>query len=315
MHAALIVGHGMNFIHNYSLDIAQDGAAFLRRQQDVERLGRRNQNMRWTLQHEAAVFHQSVARAHGRTNLRHQQPAITCHLQNFSKRDFEIFLNVIAERLERGHVENFGAVARSSGERLASQAGNAGEEGGERFARSSRSRDQRGVSGENVRPALLLRLRRRREARREPLLNQRMSPSQRWRDCGRHGSDCSGNRQLRKTFALKSSKRSVSEILLDKFNYCLYTIDSKWRCLYENSRRRLGSNCPFASRESWEGGLRSKGDCVAYCDREPCRRGSARVRASRLVALRGQQEAQRRALSNALRNSTRSQAIATHWRY
>ena len=119
MHAALVVGYRVNFVHNHGLDIAQDGAALLRRQQNVERLGRGDQNMRRTFQHEAPVLHQSVARAHGCPDLRHQQPAIARHLQNFSEWDFEIFLDVVAERLERGHVENFSAVSQLTGESLA----------------------------------------------------------------------------------------------------------------------------------------------------------------------------------------------------
>jgi len=205
MHAALVVGHGVNFVHNHGLDIAQDGAALLRRQQDVERLGRSDQNVRRTLQHEAAVFHQSVARPHRRADLRHQQPAFSRHLQNFSQRDFEIFLDVVAEGLERRNVENFGPVAKFARQGLAHQPVNASEEGGEGFARSGGSRDQRGVAGQNVGPALLLRFGRRGEMRGEPFLNQRMSPSERRRDCGRHGSDCKQNLEFRKMFAWAGS--------------------------------------------------------------------------------------------------------------
>ena len=201
VHAALVIGHGVDFVHDYGFDIAQDGAALLRRQQNVKRLGRGDQNMRRTLQHGAPVFHQRVARTHRGANLGHQQAAVAGHQQNFSKRDFEIFLDVVAEGFERGDVENFGAVAQFASERLADKAVNAGQESGERFARSGRSRDQRGVPGEDVGPALLLWFGRRGEVRGEPLLNQRMSPGERRRDCGRHGSDCSENWRFRKTFA------------------------------------------------------------------------------------------------------------------
>ena len=201
MHAPFVVGHGVNFIHNHGLHIAQDGAALLRRQQNVERLRRRNQNVRRALQHEPPVFHQSVARAHGRPDLRHQQPAISRHLQNFSQRDFKILLNVVAEGFERGNIENVGAVAQFPGEGFADEAINACQKSGQRLARSRRSRDKSSVAGKNVRPALLLRFRRRREARREPFLNQRMSPGKRRRDGGGHGKDCSENWWFRKIFA------------------------------------------------------------------------------------------------------------------
>jgi hypothetical protein len=104
MHAALVVGNGVDFVDNNGLDIAQNGAAFLRRQQDVERLRRGNQNVRRALQHKAPVFRQRVAGTHGRPDLGHQQAALAGHLQNFSERDFEIFLNVVAQGFERGYV-------------------------------------------------------------------------------------------------------------------------------------------------------------------------------------------------------------------
>src|SRR5580704_4496705 len=57
------------------------------------------------------------------------------------------------------------------------------------------------MAGEDVRPALLLRISRRREPRREPLLHQRVSPSKRWVDCGRHENYCNEDSWLRKMFA------------------------------------------------------------------------------------------------------------------
>ena len=191
MHAAFVIGHGVNFIHNHGLDIAQNGAALLRCQQDVERLGRRNQNVRRAFQHQAAVFHQRVAGAHGRPYLGHQQAAIASHLQNLSQWDFKIFLDVVAERFERGHVENFCAVVQFARKSLADEPVNAGQESGESLARSGGSRNQRGVSCQDVGPALFLRLGWRRKSRGEPLLHQRMSPGERRRDNGRHGGDCS----------------------------------------------------------------------------------------------------------------------------
>ena len=190
MHAALVIGDGVNFIDNHRFHIAQDGAALLRRQQNVERLGRGDENVRRPLQHQAPVFHQRVARANRGANLRHQQAAIGRHLQNFPERHFEIFLNVVAEGLEGRNVENFGAVAQLASQRFADETVNTGQKSGQRFARSGGSRDQRSMAGKDVRPTLLLRFGRRREARREPFLNQWMRPGKRGGDCGRHKSYC-----------------------------------------------------------------------------------------------------------------------------
>jgi hypothetical protein len=45
--------------------------------------------------------HKGIAGADGSANLRHQQPAFTCHLQNLAERDFKVLLDVVAERLQR----------------------------------------------------------------------------------------------------------------------------------------------------------------------------------------------------------------------
>jgi hypothetical protein len=96
--------------------------------------------------------------------------------EDLAQRDLEILLDIVAQRLQRRDVENFGAVAQIAGERLAHQAINADEECGERLARSRRGGDQRGATGKDLRPALLLRLRRRAEAPDEPLRYERMRP-------------------------------------------------------------------------------------------------------------------------------------------
>ena len=190
--AALVVGDGVNFVDDHGLDVAQDGAALVRGQQNVERLGRGHQNVRRALQHRAPLFHQRVAGANGGANLRHQQAALAGQRENFAERDFEIFLDVVAQRFQRRNIENFGAVGRSSGERFAHQAIDAGEKCGQRFAGSGGRGNERGAAGENVRPALLLRLSGRAEALDEPLRHQRMRPGQGGRK-GRHRDIVAGS--------------------------------------------------------------------------------------------------------------------------
>ena len=156
MRAALVVGHGVDFVDDDGLDIAQNGAASFRRQQDVKRLRRGDQNVRRPLQHRAPLVHQRVAGADRRANLRHQQAALARHLKNLAQRHFEIFLNVVAQRLQRRDVKHFGAVVQIAGQRLADQAVDAGEKCGQSFAGTGGRGDQRGAPGKNVRPALLL---------------------------------------------------------------------------------------------------------------------------------------------------------------
>src|ERR1700722_10640867 len=184
MHAALVIGYGVNLVDDYSLNIAQDDAALLGREQNVKRFGGSDENVRRAFEHSLPVFHQSVTRANRGSNCRHQQAALARHLQNFSQRNLKILLNVIAQRFERRNIEDLSAVLQFASERLTDEPVDAGEKSCQRFARSRGSRDQSRVSGEDVGPALLLRLSGCREARSEPLLNQRMSPSKGSGDCG-----------------------------------------------------------------------------------------------------------------------------------
>ena len=116
MSAALVVGDGVDFVHDHGLDVAQDGAALFGGEQDVERFRRGDQNVRRPRQHGAAFVHQGVAGAHADANLGHQQAALGGFAKNFAERDFEIFLDVVAQRLQRRDVQELPsclAVARS----------------------------------------------------------------------------------------------------------------------------------------------------------------------------------------------------------
>ena len=123
MRAALIVGHGVNFVDDYRVNAAQNGAAFFRREQNVERFGRGHQNVRRTREHRAAFVHQRVAGAHANANFGHQQAALAGHLQNFAERSFQIFLDVVAKGLERRNVKDFGAIVERAAKGFAHQIG------------------------------------------------------------------------------------------------------------------------------------------------------------------------------------------------
>ena len=56
-----------------------------------------------------------------------EQTALAGHLQNFGQRDFEVLLDVVAERLQRRDVQHFGAILQFSGKRLADQSIDAGQ--------------------------------------------------------------------------------------------------------------------------------------------------------------------------------------------
>ena len=178
MRAALVVGDGVDFVDDDGFDIAQNRAALFRGQQNVKRLRRGDQNVRRPLQHGPALVHQRVAGADRGANLRHQQSALARHLQNFAQGHFEILLNIVAQRLQRRNVKNFSAVVQIAGQRLADQAIDAGEKCRQRLARTGGGGDERRAPGEDVRPALFLRLGRRAEFRDKPLRDQRVRPGE-----------------------------------------------------------------------------------------------------------------------------------------
>jgi hypothetical protein len=47
----------------------------------------------------AALVRERVSRAHGGANLRHEEAALPIKLQDFTQRNFQVFLNVVAQRL------------------------------------------------------------------------------------------------------------------------------------------------------------------------------------------------------------------------
>src|ERR1051326_2813742 len=93
--AALVIRNGMYLINDHGFDIPQDGAALFRGEQNVQRLWRRDQNVRRALQHGPTLVHKRVASANGGANLWHQDSALASHLQNLAKWNFEVFLDIV----------------------------------------------------------------------------------------------------------------------------------------------------------------------------------------------------------------------------
>ena len=91
-----IVRDGMDLIDDYRFDIAQDGSASLGGKQDVERFRSGYQNVRRPLQHCPALMHERVAGADSSADLRHEQTALEGYPQNFTERNFEVLLDVVA---------------------------------------------------------------------------------------------------------------------------------------------------------------------------------------------------------------------------
>ncbi len=184
MCAALVIGDGVDFVNDNGFNIAQNRTTSLSGQQNVERLRRGDQNVRWPLQHGPPFVHERVAGADRCANLRHQQSTVARHLQNLAQRPFEILLDIVAQRFQRRHIQNFGAVFEMTGQCFAHQSINAGQKRGESFARAGRGRNERRAPGEDVRPSLFLRLGRRTKLSDKPLRDQRVCPGEGGREGG-----------------------------------------------------------------------------------------------------------------------------------
>ena len=135
----LVVGDRMNLIHDHRSHVSQNLPALFRSQQNVKRLRRSHEDVRRTLQHLASFFGQRVACAHCGADFRHQHPAFRCQRENLAQRTFEIFLDVIPQRLERRDIQNLSPIHQVAFERLAHQPINTNQKCRQRFARTCRS--------------------------------------------------------------------------------------------------------------------------------------------------------------------------------
>ena len=165
----------MNLIHDHRACRCEHLAAGFRAEQDVERLGRRDHDVRRTLAHAVAFVLGSIARAHESSDVdigQFQRPQLRT---DAAERGFEVAPDVVREGFERGDVHDMRLVRQAAAlDAFAHQALDRREKGRERLARPRRRGDQNVVPRLNGRPGLLLRRRRRVEGSVEPVGDGRM---------------------------------------------------------------------------------------------------------------------------------------------
>ncbi len=88
------------------LDAAQVLAGFARGEQDVERLGRGDEDVRRVAEHGGALFGQRVAGADSGADLGGEIAAFEGELLDLAQGLIEILLHVVRERLERRDVDD-----------------------------------------------------------------------------------------------------------------------------------------------------------------------------------------------------------------
>ena len=138
---ALGRGHGVDLVDDHRLDAAQH-LARLRGEHQVERLGRRDQDVRRRAAHRGALGLRRVA---GADRDRHVRP-------DPAQRRAQVAVDVVGERLQRRDVDEARVGRRFARERV-----EAPQEGGERLAAARRRGDEHVVAGRDRRPCLRLR--------------------------------------------------------------------------------------------------------------------------------------------------------------
>ena len=101
MRAALVAQHGVNFIDNHGGDTAQHIAAVNTGQQQVQRLGRTDQNMRRIFQHFLPVRRRRVAAANRYTNTRRMSTLQKQLILNAGQRLLQIALDIVTQGFKR----------------------------------------------------------------------------------------------------------------------------------------------------------------------------------------------------------------------
>ncbi len=86
MCAALVVGHGVDFVDDDGADAGEIGAGLLGGEQDVERLGRGDEDVRRLLEHGAALGGERVAGADGGADRRAEIAAFESERLDFPQR-------------------------------------------------------------------------------------------------------------------------------------------------------------------------------------------------------------------------------------
>ena len=160
--------HSVDLVHDHGAHGAQHLAASCRREQQVERLGRGDQDMRRGLEHRRSLGGRRVARADRRRDPGHAEPHLLRQPADLAPRLGQVPVDVGAQRLERGDVEDPGLLRQGPGETLPEQPVQLDQEGRESLAGARGSGDQSVPAGADRLPALPLRRGRLAQALGEP---------------------------------------------------------------------------------------------------------------------------------------------------
>ena len=164
----------MNLVHDHGARAPQRRTAALRGQQNEERLGRRHQDVRRTSHHPLALPGGGVTSAHRRANSRSRQTAVGRQPLELDQRCLQILPDIVAQRLERRHVDHVNPVLEPPIQPERHQSVETDEKCGQRLAGSGGRRHEHIPSGPDPWPGFALWHGGRRKPPAEPLGDQWM---------------------------------------------------------------------------------------------------------------------------------------------
>ncbi len=156
MRAAFVLRDRVDFIDDQCLGGFQEVAAARGSEQNIKRLGRRDENMRRFSHHRLALLRRRIAGTNGHANRRQKNSFASRQIVNFRQRRLQILGDIVAKRLERRDINHAGALIEPAVERALDQPVERPEKRGQGLARPRRRRDQRGFSGGDGLPTLRL---------------------------------------------------------------------------------------------------------------------------------------------------------------
>src|SRR5260370_3673128 len=153
----------MDFIDDDRMHGAQNLPASLTGEQEIKRLRRGDQDVRWLSKHPLALAGRRVTRADESPNLRTIRPFMAGKFENLRERSLKIALNIIGQRSQGRDIDDVGLVPQFSSECKSKQRIETCQECRESFSGTGRGRNKRVLPGLNRYPSEPLRLGRGRE--------------------------------------------------------------------------------------------------------------------------------------------------------
>ncbi len=157
MRAAPVVHDGVNLIQDQRARRAQHPPARFGSEQQIQRLWRRNEDVRRLFNQRLPLRGSRIASAHFGAHIDLPSVSLAHERANSSKRLLKIFADIVAQRLERRHINHLRFMRQISVGAFAEKRIERSKERRQRFAGTSRRRNQDVPTRLYCRPAAQLR--------------------------------------------------------------------------------------------------------------------------------------------------------------